>query len=442
MGAMARSTIQEPEVARLGAALGTLAHRLESARDLDPLLQRVGSARFVLIGEASHGTSEFYRWRALLTQRLIEEKGFTCVAVEGDWAECLAAHQFAMGRSGNQAAGELARIFTRWPTWMWANHEVAEFLEWLQSYNSMLPREKKVGFYGLDVYGMWESLDALRQFAQRHDDAVMRACVQRLDGCLRPYDRDAQSYGFSAKFAMADCAAPASELFAHMHERWLRTQYEEDFYASQHAFVVMNAERYYRAMYRSDAQSWNIRDTHMADTLDRMAHQYGPSAKVVVWEHNTHVGDARYTDMTWANEVNVGQLMRERHGRNAVALVGFGTYEGSVIAARAWGEAMRHMLVPPARQQSWEHLLHIATPAPALLLSHDLLTLPNATHPRGHRAIGVVYDPLNEKGNYVPTTLPLRYDAFLYLPMTTALHPLHAFRGEEGELPQLYPTGV
>lgn len=432
------STAQEE--LHLAHSLAGKARNLSSSGDLDPLLDRIGDARVVCIGEASHGTSEYYRWRALLTERLIEEKGFAFVAVEGDWAECRAAHRYASGQEGSQAAAVLTAACTRWPAWMWANHEVAEFLEWLRTYNSTTTRDRMVGFYGIDVYGMWDSLRQLDAHAVRSGDATFRSLLDGVSNCFRAYDQDAQSYGFAATHGLHSCAAKAEILYQHLRLQELVS--EDAFVAAQHALVVRNAERYYRSLYMSDAESWNIRDTHMADMLDRLLRHHGPYTKATVWQHNTHVGNARYTDMAWAGEVNIGQLARQRYGRANVALVGMGGYEGSVVAAEAWGRPMRHMIVPQAREKSWEHAMHVSGAGQSLFLSRDVLAYPEAMEPRGHRAIGVVYNPNFEVGNYVPTVLPLRYDAFLFFPMTRALHPLHAFMGEEGELPQLYPTGV
>ncbi len=397
---------------------------LEHAGHLDPLVERIGDARFVLIGEASHGTREYYTWRAELTKRLVVEQGFSFVAVEGDWPDCARLDRWVRGGDG-RSAEQVLRHFERWPTWMWANQEVAAFLTWLQGWNQGRPDDERVGFHGLDVYSLWQSLRAIMDYLEAHDGQAA-ATARRAWSCLEPYDQDPQRYALATRVVPTSCEDEVVELL----ERLLHDGVPEDGGAEarldieQNAAVAAGAERYYRAMVRGGGGSWNVRDVHMADTLDRLVDHYGSGSKAVVWEHNTHVGDARATDMAASGMVNVGQLVRERHLDEGVVLIGAGSYQGSVIAAPSWGDPAEEMVVPPARTGSHEHLLHEAG------MEQHLFVFPERRTGwldawLGHRAIGVVYRPQMEAaGNYVPTALGHRYDAFWYFDRTHALQPL------------------
>jgi erythromycin esterase-like protein len=427
----------------LAETIGIRAYKLDSADDLSPLLEWIGDAHFVLLGEASHGTSEYYTWRARLSQRLIREKGFSFIAVEGDWPDCYTVNRYGKRYpdSGTDAYSVL-HVFERWPTWMWANWEVVALAEWLRSYNQDRAPGQQVGFYGLDVYSLHESLAALLDYIKENRPETLDAALQAIR-CFEPFGEDVQSYARSTALVPDSCEDEVLDLLMGLRERSYpyAADPEAEFNAEQNAWVMVGAERYYRTMMRGDAESWNIRDIHMADTLDRLMGYHGPQAKAIVWEHNTHVGDARATDMTDAAMVNVGQLVRERHADQGVVLVGFGSHRGTVIAGESWGAPMQRMRVPPAQPGSWEDVLHRAGAASKLLHRADLASLPGATASRGHRAIGVVYHPGREAGNYVPTVLPERYDAFIYLDETQALHPLHV-KPTSNEPPDTYPWGV
>ncbi|TMS00566.1 erythromycin esterase family protein [Nonomuraea basaltis] len=399
--------------------------------DLDPLLDRVGRARFVLIGEASHGTHDFYAWRGELTRRLISEKGFGFVAVEGDWPDCERVHRAV---AGDVDPFEALYTFVRWPTFMWANEEVVEFCRWLRRWNAGRPPGERCGFHGLDVYSLWDSLRAVRRYATAHLPGQLDAVLDALY-CFESYGHDPQQYGLAIRLVPDTCEDEVVNLLAAV----VRAA-PGDLEVRQNAEVVAGAERYYRAMVRGGPDSWNVRDVHMADTLDRLAEHHG--AKGVVWAHNTHVGDARATDMAAAGMTNLGQLARERHGADAV-LVGFGSHRGSVVAGDRWGTQHHVMPVPPARPASLEALLH-----EALLADQALFVVPNAPRadwydePMGHRAIGVVYRPERERwGNYVPTVVGRRYDAFIWIDKTKALHPLHSEPWGDAE-PETFPTAM
>lgn len=422
--------------------------RLDDERDLDPLMERIGGARFVLLGEASHGTSEFYTWRTRITQRLIREKGFSFIAVEGDWPDCYRVNRYVKGYDGaGSTAYEVLNAFTRWPTWMWANREVVHLAEWLRGHNEPLAPDQRVGFYGLDVYSLWDSMDAVVGYLKEADPRLVPAAL-RAYACFEPYGRDEHRYARASAFVPAPCEDEVVSVLASLRRRAaaLPEDGEARFDAEQNALVAVNAERYYRAMIRADTESWNVRDTHMADTLDRLMTHHREQVdvpKAVVWAHNTHVGDAGATDMAAEGMTNLGQLVRERHERQGVVLVGFAAHHGTVIAADAWGDPMRRMHLPPAMPGCWEDLLLDNQSHGRLLITERIAGLPGFRTPRGHRAIGVVYRPRFERlGNYVPTVLPERYDALLYFADTRALHPLHIEHVQEGVVPETYPSGV
>jgi erythromycin esterase-like protein len=429
------------------AAVRSLSRPLRSPADLDPLLDHIGDAHFVLLGEASHGTHQYYTWRTQLSRRLIEEKGFSFIAVEGDWPDCYFVNRYVKGRrDAGDNAREVLHAFERWPTWMWANEEVVELAEWLRRHNRRRPEREKAGFYGLDVYSLWDSLYQVMGYLRKGGSADALEAARRAFRCFEPYGEDAQRYAWATRMVPEICEEEVVALLRAVRQRATATEGddpESHFAAEQNAWVVKNAEAYYRAMVGGQAESWNVRDRHMAETLDRLVCHHGPDARAIVWAHNTHIGDARYTDMADAGMVNLGQLVRERHALGGVVLVGFGSYRGGVIAGDEWEAPMERMEVPPARPGSWEDVLHQAGPADRLLL----LERPRRPRPllevRGHRAIGVVYHPAFERlGNYVPTVFPRRYDAFLYIDQGEALRPLHVPAREEGEVPETYPSGV
>jgi erythromycin esterase len=443
-----RADQEERRAAELEESIGGAAQRLRSVGDLDELLERIGDARYVLLGEATHGTSEFYGWRDELSRRLIEERGFSFIAVEGDWPDCYRVDRFVKARrDSGESAEAVLHAFDRWPTWMWANREVVRLVEWLRGHNERAAADRQVGFYGLDVYSLWDSMAAVVEYLERVDPALA-AGARRAYTCFDPYHDDAQEYARATALVPTSCEDEAVAVLRALRER--AVAYREDgrdgyFNAEQNALVARNAELYYRTMVRGGPTSWNVRDNHMVETLERLMAHHGPAAKAIVWEHNTHIGDARFTNMAGAGMVNVGQLVRERHGREGVVLVGFGTHHGTVIAAAEWGLPMRRLRVPDARAGSVEDLLHRAVGHDALFLfdGSDDGGVSGLDGPVNHRAIGVVYDPRRERwGNYVPTLLPRRYDAFLYVDETRALDPLHMPVRADAEVAETYPSGM
>ncbi|MFI0449606.1 erythromycin esterase family protein [Actinomadura sp. 6N118] len=413
---------------------------LEEESDLKPLLNRIGDARCVLIGEASHGTHEYYAWRAALSRRLIAEHGFSFVAVEGDWPDCWEVNRSVT--TGVRDPREVLDGYRRWPTWMWANQETVNFCRWLRDHNAGRPGG--VGFYGLDVYSLWESLRAVIDHLAVHRPEYLETAMAAYQ-CYEPHYQDPQSYAF----APDDCTDEVLALLTRLRRTTSaddlnalrRTTSADDLNALQNTEVAAGADRYYRAMLGGGPQSWNIRDIHMADTLDRLLEHHGDDSRAIVWAHNTHVGDARATTMADAGMVNLGQLVRERHGRDRTVIVGFAGGTGEVIAAPRWGEPMEIMPVPAPRPGSLEALLCGEAPHHSLYIFADD---PNAgwlTSTLGHRAIGVVYDPARDYRNSVPTRLGDRYDALCWFHRTTALQPLHLEAAQQGELETL-PTGV
>lgn len=404
--------------------LRQISRPIQHAADLDALIEAIGDSRYVLLGEASHGTSEFYRWRAEISRRLIQEKGFSYIAVEGDWPSCFSLNRYI--KQYSQAANSVQdamQEFGRWPTWMWANAEIAELMEWLRAYNQNQQLAHKIGFYGIDVYSLWESMDEIIAYLERTGSPHLQLARDAF-ACFDPYSREGQNYGVSASFFGEECEDEVVALLTALRtNRPAKGRDAEAALSAEiNALVAVNAERYYRSMVRGGPDSWNIRDHHMVESLERIHRFHGADVKAIVWEHNTHIGDARATDMAEEGMVNVGQLLREKYGEQVFA-VGFGTHRGTVIAGTAWGAPMEVMQVPPGAAGSWEDLMHQAGAHNKLLLMDR--RDPYLSQEMGHRAIGVVYHPQYEQhGNYVPSIMPLRYDAFIHIDKTQALQPL------------------
>ena len=423
------------------ADIRALAMPLDDVSDLDGLVAQATDSRFVCLGEASHGTSEFYRWRALLSQRLIQTQDISWIGVEGDWPDCWHINQWVRGRAHQDLdVVSLLSRFERWPTWMWANREVADFLSWLRDWNRTRPAAARIGFYGLDVYSLWDSLRVVMSWLKANEPDALPDAL-RAWHCFLPYGEDPHRYAWGTRLVPRSCEPDVVSLLVEVRRRTSGRTDEDAFDVTQNAEVAVDAERYYRIMMRADRQSWNIRDHHMTDTIDRIAQHHGPRSRGLVWEHNTHVGDARGTDMARHGMVNVGQLLRERYGLERVSLVGFASHRGSVLAAAGWGQPEQVLALPVARQGSHEDLLHRALGRRAVLPFGAQRAAGWLTAPLGHRAVGVVYDPLQELTNYVPTRMGARYDALVWLEQTEALHALHhEARPTEPEL-ETEPSG-
>lgn len=392
---------------------------------LTKMVEAIGDAKIVMIGEASHGTSEFYDIRATLSKKLIEQKGFQLIAVEGDWPSAQAVNRYVKGYSaeGETVKDVLIKAFDRWPTWMWANEEVANFTEWLKAFNTN--REQKIGFYGIDLYSLFESMDEVLTFLSNNPQhQVDLAHAKKAFTCFEPYNRMPEHYALSAAQFSDACINEVASLLRSLrnHQQHYSSKQEEDLNVIMNALVAKNAESYYREM-MSDDKSWNTRDYHMVEAIHELRNYYGEDTKIIVWEHNTHIGDASETAMKQEQLINVGQVIREACGKENTYAIGFGTYAGTVIAADQWGDPFKVIKVPPAPLSKWEGQLHAASPDDKVLLfNDDNRALFNDWI--GHRAIGVVYDPAYEAyGNYVPSRVGSRYDAFIYIDHTTALHP-------------------
>ena len=412
-------------------------HPLSNIEHLDPLIESIGHSQYVLLGEASHGTHEYYTWRAQISKRLIEEKGFKVIAVEGDWPDCYKINRWIKGFENDKTSiTDVLGSFDRWPTWMWANWEVASLLQWLKDQNIGKASDKKTGFYGLDVYSLWESMESIVSYLEKQDPESATLAKKALK-CFEPYDGDEISYARAQYSISASCKEPLIELLTAIRRK--AVQYDHDaeaaLNAEQNAQVAVNAEKYYRNMVSFNDNTWNIRDRHMMDTLHRLLKFHGANSKSIVWAHNTHIGDARYTDMADAGMYNIGQLAREE--LDDPKLIGFASYSGSVIAGSEWGAAMREMEVPEAAKGSIESRLHEESREDRYIIFDRENSKFAETIP--HRAIGVVYNPANERrGNYVPSFLSSRYDALIYLDRTKALHPIF-MHAEETKLPETYP---
>ncbi len=423
--------------------------------DYDALLEMVGDARLVLLGEASHGTHEFYRERARITKRLIGELGFAAVAVEGDWPDADRVSRYVQGAGEDGDAEEALRGFRRFPTWMWRNAEVLDFVGWLRAHNESLPSDQAgVGFYGLDLYSLNASMEAVVAYLDEVDPGAAARARERYE-CLHPFAQDSSGYGQAVLLGASEpCRRRVLEQLVELRRHagdYLRTDglpaEDSYFLAEQNATVVADAEEYYRTMFGGPAPSWNLRDRHMADTLDRLqVHlaRHGGEGRIVVWEHNSHVGDARSTEMTQRGELNLGQLVRERHGRDTV-LVGFTTNTGTVTAASEWGGEAERKRVRPALADSYEALLH-ATGIPAFLLCPLGSSSSGRAlrEPRLQRAIGVIYRPESERASHwFAACVSQQFDALVHIDVTRAVEPLERTgEWELGEPPETYPTSL
>lgn len=426
-----------------------------SPEDYDPLLDLVGDARFVLLGEASHGTHEFYHQRAEITKRLITEKGFTAVAVEADWPDAYRVNRFVQGvREDDNAAAALGD-FVRFPTWMWRNVDVRDFVEWLRSHNDALPSGRpRVGFYGLDLYSLFSSIRAVLDYLDRVDPEAAERARYRYS-CFEHFGEDPQTYGYVVSMGLSrscedQVVAELLELrrrAAEYARRDGRVAADEFFFAEQNARLVKNAEAYYRSMFEGGVSSWNLRDQHMAETLEaldrHLGRQQGTPARFAVWAHNSHLGDARATEMGEGGQLNLGQLVRERRGPEAV-LVGFTTYTGTVTAASNWDGPAENKRVRPALPGSYEHHFHEAE-IQALLLEmrgqEDLAW--RLSGPRLERAIGVIYRPETERiSHYFEARLPGQFDALIHFDETRAVVPLDPTSLWKAGEEQTFPTGL
>ena len=438
----------------LASRVAAAARPLDSSdAALDPILDLVGDARIVLIGEASHGTHEFYDIRARLTRRLITEKSFGAVAVEADWPDAFRVNRYVRGHDGDPTAEAALRGFERFPAWMWRNDVVEEFVGWLRAHNASREEPDRAGFYGLDLYALYRSMQEVIGYLEKVDPAGAARARERYS-CFEHFDQDSQAYGYAAAAGITDsCADEAIRQLVELQQRADelaqrdgRFAADEHFHAQQNARLVKNAEEYYRTMFFGRISSWNLRDRHMQDTLEALVDHLqatAASSRVVVWAHNSHLGDARATAMGKQGEWNVGQLARERWGPE-VRTIGFTTHTGTVTAASAWDAPAERKRVRPSLPESWERVMHDAgRPAFALDL-RDTAIAEALAEPRLERAIGVIYQPATERvSHYFHARLSEQFDALIHIDETNALRPLERTPGwEGGEAPETYPFAV
>jgi erythromycin esterase-like protein len=419
---------------------------------LRPLMDAIGDARLVLIGEASHGTQEFYHTRAELTKILIAERGFNLVAVEADWPDAYRVNRWVRGASEEPGPEAALDDFTRFPRWMWRNTDVVSFVRWLREYNAARPVAERTGFYGLDLYSLHRSIESVLAYLRKVDPGAAERARDRY-GCFEMFGDDPQTYGYASSLGLSkDCENEVTSQLLELRRQALeyatrdgRIAADEYFFAEQNARLVANAETYYRAMFGGRAESWNVRDRHMMETLDALLAHVGRTdglSRAVVWAHNSHLGDARATQMGAGGELNLGQLVRERYGDKAW-LVGFTTHTGTVTAARNWGDPAERRQVRPSMAGSYERLFHDAQLERFLLLLREGPAREALLAERLERAIGVIYRPESERSShYFRARLSAQFDAVLHIDQTSALEPLERWAFDEVDLPETYPSGI
>lgn len=402
----------------------------------DSVIKQIGNARIVMLGEASHGTHEFYQARIKISERLIKEQGFMAIAIEGDWPDAHCVHRYLQGEGDAGQSEQSLSSFQRFPTWMWCNTTLPPFLHWLRQYNDHLPAAQKIGFYGLDLYSLNSSMHAVINFLMKIDPEAAQRAKQRY-ACFDHLNQEPEMYGYLVKAGikktcLQEAVGQLIELqhraFEYLHRNGMAAE-DEYFFATQNARLVKNAENYYRSMLEGRVSTWNIRDSHMAETVnvlaDHLETRFKRPAKVIIWAHNSHVGDARATEMGERKEFNLGQLVREEYNQHAYSL-GFSTYEGTVMAASDWGKTGEKKQINPGMPGSFEELFHLLTHKNFFL---NLLDTDKLEHylniPRLQRAIGVVYLPETERwSHYFFTHLPYQFDGIIHFDRTSALHPI------------------
>ena len=419
--------------------------------DHGPLLALVADANFVLLGEGSHGTHDFYHERAEITKRLITDKGFSAVAVEADWPDAYRVNRFVRGEGDDRSADDALSGFERFPTWMWRNTVVLDFVEWLRDANASRPANGRAGFFGLDLYSLFNSMEAVVEYLDRVDPEAARRARYRY-ACFEHFAEDSQAYGYAASFDLSrSCEDEAINQLVEMQRRameYLNSGKREDFFdAEQNARLVKNAEEYYRSMFRGRQSSWNLRDTHMAETVDALVaylRRHGRQPKIVVWAHNSHLGDAHATEMGARGDLNVGQLLRQKYGPETV-LVGFTTYTGTVTAATEWDDPGERKRVRPALPDSYELGFHeTGIPRFFIPLREGARETALLSKPRLERAIGVIYRPETERvSHYFRANMRDQFDAVYHFDETRAVEPLEKpERWHDLEPPETYPTGI
>jgi erythromycin esterase-like protein len=436
----------------VGSARNTALRVDGATRDnVQSILDRLPPARVFMLGEASHGTHDFYQFRSCITKHLIERHGLNAVALEGDWPDAYRVNRFVRGGGPDRDASAALSGFERFPSWMWRNTDMLSFVRWLREWNDKHP-DRKVGVYGLDLYSLMTSVHAVIAYLDHVDPEAAKRARARY-ACFDHFAGDTHAYGYAVSAGIVESCEDAvvQQLIDLQHRardyaaRDGRLAEEEFFFAEQNARLAQNAEEYYRAMFRGRHSSWNVRETHMADTFDslmRFLGRDGSKPKIAVWAHNSHLGDARATEMSERGELNLGQLLRERYGIDALS-IGFTTYEGTVTAASDWDADGERKIVRPALDGSIEHLMHAVDLPQFALFLHDQQLAGFAT-PLLERAIGVIYRPQTERqSHYFQARLTEQFDALIHIDRTTALVPLEPSpHWYHEEVPETYPSGL
>lgn len=419
--------------------------------NFDPVIDLVGNSRFVLLGEATHGSKEFYEIRAAISRRLIKEKGFAAIAVEADFPDTHRINQFIKGSGSDTQAIDSLGEFKRFPRWMWRNTEMVKFVDFLRKYNSELPLELRIGFYGLDLYSMYASIHAVISYLDKVDPDAANKAKKRYE-CFEQYGKEEDSYGIAMSYINKSCQQAAvtqlKELYNNKFQMLNKNPLEKEelFFAQQNARLAKNAEQYYREMFSGKTNTWNLRDQHMAEILEQISNHleknYG-SGKVIVWAHNSHIGDARATDMKLEGELNLGQIIREKYHQNSF-LIGFTTNNGTVSAASFWGGDVERKNIHLALHGSYEDLFRHVGDYFLLNLKKLPDNLNELKIPRLQRAIGVIYRPQSERiSHYFFANIADQFDAVIHINTTNALEPLdNSHLWTSGEIPQTYKSGL
>jgi len=395
-------------------------YQLEAEKDLNVLINAIGDAKVVLLGESTHGTHEYYTWRNSITKRLILEKGFDFMAIEGDWTDAYRINEFIKERLHNSSEiTEALKLFDRWPSSMWGNYEIADLLQWINSYNQSSTTANKFGFYGLDLYSFWE----WTQQEMNMPDTNLQNLIKKVRIFFAVYNNDALKYSAALRQLKNDGSGLVNQLFNKIIKlnHGKQPSDEKEFILYQQAWLTLNGEQFFRSRLNDRVKAINIRDEHMAGTIKRLLDFYGPDARAVVWVHNGHAGDIRYSSSGASGYTSVGEILKRDYGRDKIFSVGFGTYEGTVMAGYTWNAPLQEQKVFPAKEGSWEYLLHKQNNANKLILSKELRNIPRLNKWIELRSIGAAYDGA---ALYNPSILPQRFDAFLFIDSTTALRPI------------------
>lgn len=425
---------------------------LDNPQDFDNLIDEIGDCRFVLLGEATHGTHEFYEARAQITIRLIEEKGFSAVAVEADWTDAYRVNRYIRSLGDDLDPMIALNDFTRFPRWLWRNTDVADFISILKYFNQDKPPERQVGFYGLDLYSLYSSIDKIISYLDEVDPQAAQKARQRYS-CFEQVGQKTQNYSKNMQYVTESCIRQAVKQLEELRLNGINyvkkngfVFEEEQFFAEQNAKLACDAEIYYKTMFSEQLISWNLRDKFMTDTLEALVNHISKyrEPKIVAWLHNSHSGDARATQVSGYGEFNVGQLIRERYNEDAF-LVGFFTHMGTVSAASFWDGPVEKKLVNPSIAESYEHLFHRSEIPSFYLIFRNNKQLSFLEDPLQERSIGVIYNPMTERqSNYYSASLVKQFDAIIHFDQTIAVQPLDRSSGgeKEGELPETFQSGL